>query len=177
MRSAVFLDRDGVLNKAIVSEEGLPLPPRLPAEFEIPTGVPEACSMLRKAGLLLICVTNQPDIARGTADLDLVHWVNTQVRHMCGLEDVLVCPHDDSDHCDCRKPKPGLIFRGARSFNVDLAKSFMIGDRYRDVEAGKAAGLRTVLIDYGYPERAPQQAPDFVASSFVEAVDWIMRQL
>lgn len=174
MRSAVFLDRDGVLNKAILSEKGLPLPPRVPSEFEIQAGVPQACSMLRKAGLVLICVTNQPDIARGTADLDFVRWVNAQVKQACDLEDVFVCPHDDSDHCDCRKPKPGLIFQGARTFNVDLAKSFMIGDRYRDIEAGKAAGLRTALIDYGYPERAPQQAPDFVASSFLDAANWVM---
>lgn len=176
MRSAVFLDRDGVLNAALLDEKGLPIPPRLLSEFCIPPDVPGACAELRAAGFALICVTNQPDIARGSADRAFIDWVNGQVKVTCGLDDVFICPHDDNDRCNCRKPKPGLILQGAEAFNVDLSQSFMVGDRYRDIEAGKAAGLSTVLLDFGYPERTPAQPPDFVTTTFAEAAAWILFQ-
>lgn len=175
MRPAVFLDRDGVLNVALLDQKGLPVPPRLPAEFSIPLDVPRGCAALRAAGFALICVTNQPDIARGTADGSFVEWVNSKVSARCGLHGVFVCPHDDIDGCNCRKPKPGLILQGARAFDVDLAQSFIVGDRYRDIEAGRAAGLRTVLLDFGYPERAPASPPDFVTTTFAEATAWILK--
>jgi D-glycero-D-manno-heptose 1,7-bisphosphate phosphatase len=175
MRPAVFLDRDGVLNAALLDEKGRPLPPRLPSEFRIPTDVPGACADLRAAGFALVCVTNQPDIARGTADRGFVDWANGEIAVACGLEGVFVCPHDDIDRCDCRKPKPGLILQGAKAFDLDLTRSFMVGDRYRDIEAGKAAGLQTILLDFGYPERAPTQPPDFVTTTFSRATTWILR--
>lgn len=174
MRRAVFLDRDGVLNAAILDGNGRPRPPASPEEFIIPPCVPGACAKLRAAGFLLVCVTNQPDLARGRAVRTFVDWANREVENACGLQAVLVCPHDDGNNCDCRKPKPGLIHRAARTFGIDLAQSFMIGDRYRDIEAGQAAGLRTVMLDYGYPERPPMQPPDFACKAFDDAAAWIL---
>lgn len=175
MRPAVFLDRDGVLNVALLDERGRPLPPRARSEFAIPADVPGACAALKAAGFALICVTNQPDIARGTADTPFVEWVNGEVARICGLDALYVCPHDDADDCDCRKPKPGLLFRGAHAFDIDMTRSFMVGDRFRDVEAGQAAGVMTVFIDYGYPERAPARPADHRVASFAEAAAWILQ--
>lgn len=171
---AVFLDRDGVLNRAMRDAKMRPLPPRSRAEFEILPGVVEACARLKRAGFTLICVTNQPDIARGTADVAFVDWVNAEVAAACGLDQLRVCPHDDADDCPCRKPKPGMLVDAATEFRLDLARSVMIGDRFRDIEAGQAAGCRTILVDYGYPERAPSRPPDLVVGSLAEAADAIL---
>jgi D-glycero-D-manno-heptose 1,7-bisphosphate phosphatase len=176
MRPAVFLDRDGVLNATLFNDRGLPIPPRSESELRIPDEVPVACAELRAAGFALICVTNQPDIARGTVERSVVDGINDRVSVACGLDAVFVCPHDDSDGCDCRKPRPGLIFDGATTLNIDMPESFLVGDRYRDIEAGKAAGLRSVLLDFGYPERAPRCPPDFRAKTLMEAAEWILRQ-
>lgn len=174
---AIFLDRDGVLNAAMLDSRGRPLPPRSRTEFSVPDGVPTGCAALKGCGFKLICVTNQPDIARGTGDVDFVDWVNAEVTRICALDALYVCPHDDADGCDCRKPKPGMLLRGQRDFGVDLAASFMIGDRFRDVEAGQAAGVRTVFLDFGYPEPRPVRPPDFSCSSFEEAVAWILQRV
>jgi D-glycero-D-manno-heptose 1,7-bisphosphate phosphatase len=174
-RAAVFLDRDGVLNAAILDPAGRPLPPRSRGEFRIPDDVPQACAALKAAGFAIICITNQPDIARGSADVDFVEWVNGEVQRVCDLDALYVCPHDDADGCDCRKPKPGMIHRGEREFGIDLVHSFMVGDRYRDIEAGQAAGVRTVFLDFSYPERSPMRPADFTTDSFTAAVAWILR--
>jgi histidinol phosphatase-like enzyme len=88
---------------------------------------------------------------------------------------VLTCYHDDADHCECRKPRPGLIKRAAQQHGIDLSHSFLIGDRWRDVDAGKNAGCKTILIDRGYTERAPAFAPDVCVESLSGAVDWILK--
>jgi D-glycero-D-manno-heptose 1,7-bisphosphate phosphatase len=154
-RRAVFLDRDGVINRAIV-RGGKPHPPPDLAGLRILPGVREACRSLREAGFLLILVTNQPDIARGTADPKEVSAVHAHLQHYLRLQDVKTCPHDDDADCDCRKPKPGLLQRAARDWNIDLAASYIVGDRWRDVEAGQRAGCRALFIDYDYRERRPE---------------------
>ena len=166
-RQAVFLDRDGVLNVAMV-RNGRPYPPASLAELKFCPGVEEACAQLKRAGLLLVMVTNQPDIARGTATIDEVNEINRVIQTRLELDDVRVCPHDDSDCCDCRKPKPGLLITAARDLGIDLQSSFMVGDRWRDVAAGHAAGCRTVFIDHGYAERRPEN-PNLVATSLAAA--------
>jgi transaldolase len=171
-RRAVFLDRDGVLNAAHVSD-GVPHPPATVDDVALLPGVTDACRMLRDAGFLLVCVTNQPDIARGTVSADEVARINASLREQLGLDAVLVCPHDDGDGCDCRKPHPGLITSAAQTLSIDLAASVMVGDRWRDVEAGRRAGCRTVLIEHAYGERRTEQ-PDLVALSLLEAVPWIL---
>jgi len=176
LKRAVFLDRDGVLNEAII-KDGKPYPPQTAAEVRIVPGAAEALQRLKRRGLALIVVTNQPDVARGTQTAEAVRAIGERLRRELPLDEILVCAHDDGDGCDCRKPKPGLILEGAARFGVDLAHSFLIGDRWRDIEAGQAAGCRTVWIDRGYRERAPERAPDARVSSLGEAVDWIVTRI
>jgi D-glycero-D-manno-heptose 1,7-bisphosphate phosphatase len=174
MRRAVFLDRDGVLNRAIV-RAGRPYSPATPAELEILPGVPEACDALKQAGFALVVVTNQPDVARGTQSRGQVEAANALIIRRVPLDDVRVCYHDDGDGCSCRKPRPGLLLEAARDLGIDLARSFMVGDRWNDVEAGRRAGCRTVLIEHGYLEPAPE-SPEHRAASLREAADWILAQ-
>jgi len=172
-RPAVFLDRDGVLNAALVSA-GLPGSPREAGELQLLPGVEEACAQLADAGLVLIVVTNQPDIARGLVDPTVVDSLNGQLRKSLALNDVIVCPHDDGDACACRKPKPGMLLEGASRWDIDLSRSVMVGDRWRDIEAGRAAGTRTVFVDRAYDEPAPEH-PDLTVNELHESVPWIIQ--
>jgi D-glycero-D-manno-heptose 1,7-bisphosphate phosphatase len=173
-RRAVFLDRDGVLNEPVVID-GIPVPPDRAQDVVLTPGVEQACEALRQAGFLLIVVTNQPDIARGTRERAVVEAINDDLRRRLGLDDVRVCPHDDSDNCPCRKPKPGLILAAASGWRVDLTRSVMVGDRWRDIEAGRGAGCRTVLLARDYDERRSPGA-DLVVRTLLEAVPWILAQ-
>jgi len=169
---AIFLDRDGVLNRALV-RGGLPYPPRDLAEVEILPGVTEALLALKAAGFILITVSNQPDVARGILKRDTVDSINAYLGERMPMDRFIMCYHDSGDECACRKPKAGMLHAGALEFNVDLNRSYMVGDRWRDVEAGKNAGCKTVFIDYGYDERQPE-AYDFVAGSLLEAAQIIL---
>ena len=169
--SAVFLDRDGVLNRPIV-RDGRPYPPATLEEFSILPGVPEACEVLSQAGFVLLVVTNQPDIARGVQDRGVVDEIHEYLLRTLPIAAVYVCPHDDADGCQCRKPGPGMLLEAARDRNLNLASSVMVGDRWRDVEAGQRAGCRTVFVDRGYSEPAPVN-PDAIVSDLGEAADWI----
>jgi D-glycero-D-manno-heptose 1,7-bisphosphate phosphatase len=153
-RVAVFLDRDGVLNAPIV-RDGVPHPPSTQRDFTLLPGVPEACQSLREAGFVLLVVTNQPDIARGVQERSVVDGFHDFLRQTLPIDEVYLCPHDDRDGCECRKPSPGMLLRGAQDRNVDLSRSFMVGDRWRDIEAGHRAGCHTVYIDRGYTEKPP----------------------
>lgn len=175
MVRAVFLDRDGVLNRALL-RKGLPHPPDTVAELEILDGVPEALDRLRAAGYRLIVVTNQPDLARGTQSRENLEAIHAALRKRLAVDEIRVCPHDDADGCGCRKPRPGMLSEAAAEQGIDLAGSWMVGDRWRDIDAGHAAGCRTILIDYRYPERAPSRAPDYVCHSLEEAADWILTE-
>lgn len=150
-KRAVFLDRDGVLNKPRVVN-GLPYPPRTAAEVELTDGIVDTLHRLKAAGFVLIVVTNQPDVARGTLRMDEVEAVHARLAELLPLDAFYCCPHDDADACACRKPKPGMLLEAARAWGIDLAASFMVGDRWRDIDAGNAAGCTTVFIDYGYRE-------------------------
>ena len=176
LKRVVFLDRDGVLNEAIV-RDGKPYPPQTAAEVRMAPGAAEALQRLKSRGLALIVVTNQPDVARGTQTAEAVNAIGARLRRELPVDEILVCMHDDGDGCDCRKPKPGLILEGAARFGADLARSFLIGDRWRDIEAGQAAGCRTVWLDRGYHEREPAQPADARVRSLGEAVEWIVGQI
>jgi D-glycero-D-manno-heptose 1,7-bisphosphate phosphatase len=170
----VFLDRDGVLNR-VVLRGGKPYPPPSPREVEIPPDAPAALAALRAAGLLLVCVTNQPDVARGTQRRETVEAINETVRAALRLDDVLVCFHDDADDCGCRKPRPGLLVEAAARHGIDLGSSFMIGDRWKDIEAGRRAGCAAILIDGGYAETArADRPPDRTVRTLAEAAEWIL---
>jgi D-glycero-D-manno-heptose 1,7-bisphosphate phosphatase len=160
---AVFLDRDGVLNRTAI-RDGKPCPPASALELHILPGVPEALQALRAGGYRLVVVTNQPDVARGTMARESVEGIHQRLTRELALDAILTCFHDDSDECSCRKPKPGLLLKAAEDFGIDLGRSFMIGDRWRDVEAGRRAGCRTFFIDYGYLEKQPGCCDTRVAS-------------
>lgn len=173
MRRAIFLDRDGVLNRAIVVH-GKPHPPASLAEFELLPGAGAACEELHKAGFLLVVVTNQPDVARGTQRREVVEAINQALRSSVPIDDIRVCYHDDRDQCDCRKPLPGLLVQAARDLQIDLSASYMIGDRWKDIESGRNAGCKTILIDCGYQEDMPS-SPNHRVRSLAEVPDWILR--
>ena len=175
MRSAVFLDRDGVLNRAPVVD-GVPRAAARVDELEIFDEAREGCRALRDAGFLLICITNQPEIARGGVDPAQVEAINERLAAELELDEVVVCPHDDADGCDCRKPKPGMILDAAERHGIDLERSFTVGDRWRDVEAGRAAGTRVLFVDHGYDE-ALRSEPDHTAADLAEAAAWIVARL
>jgi D-glycero-D-manno-heptose 1,7-bisphosphate phosphatase len=170
-RRAVFLDRDGVLNGAVLRAGG-PHPPGA-LSVEILPGVPEGCRDLASAGLLLIGATNQPDVARGTLSRQDVLRVNRLLLGRLPLLEIRTCFHDDADGCACRKPKPGLLVEAAREHDVDLGRSFMVGDRWSDVAAGAAAGCSTVLIATPYSGRE-RCAPDQEVADLREAARWIL---
>lgn len=153
-RSAIFLDRDGVLIRTSV-RDGVPHPPASLDEMEILPGVPEALRRLSEAGYALIVVSNQPDVARGTQSRAVVEQINDALRRALPLEAVYVCYHDNADRCACRKPAPGLLLQAAADHNIDLLSSFMVGDRWSDIVAGERARCRTLLIcrSYSQPER------------------------
>ena len=173
MRPAVFLDRDGVLNEPVV-RDGKPYPPERPADLVVSPGADEAVRALRAAGFVLVVVTNQPDVARGTMPRATVDAINARLRAELPLDDVLVCAHDDADGCDCRKPRPGLLRAGAERHGIALGRSYLVGDRWRDIEAGTAAGCRTVLVDRGYAERPASTVPHARVASVLEAARWII---
>jgi D-glycero-D-manno-heptose 1,7-bisphosphate phosphatase len=173
-KQAVFLDRDGVLNRAVI-REGKPYPPAGVEEMEILPGVPEALSALKAVGFLLVVVTNQPDVARGKTPRVLVASMNARLKSELPLDEVLCCFHDDVDQCDCRKPKPGLLLAAAQVLGIDLKTSFMVGDRWRDIEAGTLAGCKTMFIDYGYVEKQPVSF-DFRVGSLLEAAQIILKK-
>jgi D-glycero-D-manno-heptose 1,7-bisphosphate phosphatase len=171
---AVFLDRDGVLNQAVV-RNGKPHPPASAAELVLAPDAETALRELKAQGFLLMVVTNQPDVAKGITTRAAVEEINRKLTSKLPVDDVFVCFHQDMDQCDCRKPKPGMILEGARKHNVDLAESFMVGDRWRDVEAGQNAGCRTVFLDGGYEEQQPARPADVRVHTLREAADWILQ--
>jgi D-glycero-D-manno-heptose 1,7-bisphosphate phosphatase len=175
VKSAVFLDRDGVLTEASVVD-GVPQSPRLASEMRILPEAAPACEALRTAGLALVCVTNQPEIARKTLDPAELKTMNEILQRALGLDEVVVCPHDEGDRCDCRKPLPGMITAAAERHGINLAASFTVGDRWRDVDAGRAAGTATVFIDRGYDE-ALREEPDVVVGGIQEASEWIIERI
>jgi len=175
LRRAVFFDRDGVLNDAVVVE-GRPYPPASAAEVRIAAGAPEALAELKAAGFVLICVTNQPDVARGKQTHEAVAAINARLREALPLDEILVCPHDDADGCVCRKPAPGLLIQGAARHDIHLPGSFMVGDRWRDTLAGHRAGCRTVLIDYGYQESWSGPPPHHTTTTLADAAAWILKE-
>ena len=149
MKSAVFFDRDGVINKVIL-RYGQPFSARHFDEFELVEGVREVLQAFRKEGFINIIVTNQPDIARGLMKKEELEKMHVLIREELPVDVILVCPHDDNDNCNCRKPKPGLLLKAAKERNIDLHSSFVIGDQWKDMEAGKNVNCSTILIDYPY---------------------------
>jgi D-glycero-D-manno-heptose 1,7-bisphosphate phosphatase len=173
MARAVFLDRDGVINRSVI-RDGKPFPPESLSTLEVYMGVAEALAKLRHAGFLLIVVTNQPDVARGTQTREKVEAMHAELMAKLPLDEVMTCYHD-GDACNCRKPKPGALEEAKRRYNIDLERSFMfmVGDRWRDIEAGQRVGCTCVFVDHGYSERQPVQ-PYARVASLAAAAEWIL---
>jgi len=171
---AIFLDRDGVVVRAPVVE-GRPYSIGRVDELELESGAFEACAALRDAGFLLVVVTNQPEVARGTVSRAAVDEIHARLFELLPLDDIRVCPHDDADGCACRKPKPGMLLDAAREHRIALERSFLVGDRWRDVGAGRSAGCTCVFLDREYSERMPER-PDVTVWDLDDAVAWILAQ-
>ncbi len=172
---AVFLDRDGVINAAVV-RNGKPYPPDCLTAVAILPGVGRALRDLKRAGFAVIVVSNQPDVARGAQCREAVEEINAMLAAQLPIDQFATCYHDDRDGCACRKPRPGLLLQAAAERGIDLGASFMVGDRWRDVDAGRQAGCKTILLDYGYAERGPAAPPDATFSSLAEASQWILQR-
>jgi D-glycero-D-manno-heptose 1,7-bisphosphate phosphatase len=174
LRRAVFLDRDGVINRPLI-RDGKPYPPRNLQEFEILPGVVESCALLKELGFLTIVATNQPDVGRGTLKREAVETVHDQLSRLLSIDRIMACYHAGTaygDPCECRKPRPGMLIRAATEMGIDLEKSFMIGDRWRDMDCGSGAGCTTIFVDWGYGESLRRQ-PDYSVSSLLEAAKLI----
>jgi D-glycero-D-manno-heptose 1,7-bisphosphate phosphatase len=175
-RPAVFLDRDGVLNRAVV-RDGIPFPPAELSQFEIEPDAADGCARLKEAGFILVVVSNQPDVGRETQKREVVEAMHEELRRAIpSLDAIEVCYHAGASHgepCECRKPKPGMLLRAGSAHGIDLKQSFLIGDRWRDVDCARAAGCRAVFIDRKYREPLRAQ-PDFAVATFSEAVAAIL---
>ncbi|HOV88836.1 MAG TPA: HAD family hydrolase [Candidatus Paceibacterota bacterium] len=172
-RRAIFLDRDGVINKAIIRAGGFSSPWSLD-EFEIIDEVEEVLKEFKKLEFLNIIITNQPDIARGNLLLRELEKMHQIILERLPVDDIQYCPHDDKDNCDCRKPKPGMILRAAQKWNIDLNHSYVIGDRWKDIKASKAAGCKAFLIRREY-NLDYQEDYDFEINNLKEVVEFIKK--
>lgn len=178
-RPAVFLDRDGTLNRQVI-RDGRPYPPQTLDEFELFPGVPEACAQLAAAGYVLVVATNQPDVGRGTQSQAVIDTMHAKLRRLVpAISHIEACYAPGLDKSAPpdrrRKPEPGMLLDAALLLGLDLGRAWMVGDRWRDIDCGKRAGVRTVFIDFGYAEEL-RAAPDFTVGSFVEAARIILAQ-
>jgi histidinol-phosphate phosphatase family protein len=181
-RPAVFLDRDGVLNEVRL-DDGMPRPPASVADLRLAEGAREALEGLRKAGFALVMVTNQPDVPRGATTRDAGEEINATLRARLPIDAVYVCYHDTPDDCDCRKPRPGMLRQAARDLGLDLGRSWLVGDRWVDVAAARAADVGSALVEQPYSWRPssdgappPDLRAEIVATSVSEAVDAILER-
>lgn len=172
---ALFLDRDGVLNRSLV-QDGKPFAPTLLTDFEFLPGVQEALSLAKSAGFMNIVVTNQPDISTGKINSKQFRLIQERCISELKIDAIKFCPHVEADHCDCRKPLPGMIVNAAKEYGIDISKSYMIGDRWGDIECGRAAGCKAnFFIDYGYHEKKPEP-PYTLVRNLGEAVQIILEE-
>jgi D-glycero-D-manno-heptose 1,7-bisphosphate phosphatase len=170
---AVFLDRDGVINANIVRNRK-PFAPTKLDEFHFLDGVDTAIRRLKDAGFLIVVVTNQPDVPNGITPRQTVEAMHAKIRASLPVDDIEVCFHTDGEDCPCRKPKPGMLLAAASKHGIDLKHSWMVGDRWKDIDAGLAAGCSTIFIDYGFIQDQPVRT-DTIVSSLVEATEHIMQ--
>ena len=176
-RRAVFLDRDGVVVRSVV-RDGKPYAVRRLEDLRLLPGAGGSIASLKKAGFLVIVVTNQPDIANGLISPEIVDEMHARLRTKLTIDDVRMCPHNSASGCDCRKPKPGMLLQAAADHNVNLGKSYMVGDRISDVLAGASAGCQSIFIDRHYAETKGQAiGTDMIERSLPSATRLILSHL
>lgn len=168
MNKAIFFDRDGVLNKSVV-KDGCPFPPSSLSELILTDSIEETCHCLRSLGYILIIITNQPDVARGKTSVEAVGEINEFLKKKLNLDSIYCCFHDDHDRCDCRKPLPGMLVQAQKKYDLDFESSYVIGDRWKDIQAGFIVGCKTIFIDYDYAEK--KIPSDFVIYSTKEIIN------
>ncbi len=172
MNRAVFLDRDGVINKVIL-KEGKAYSPRSISAFEFVADIVDVVTQLKKAGYFLIVVTNQPDIARGKLPKSELDQMTSRINDELAIDEIFICPHDDGDNCNCRKPKPGMLMAAKKKYRLDLKRSFLIGDGWKDMGAARNAGCPSILIDTEYNQEATS---DNRVKNIKEAAKLILKQ-
>lgn len=169
---AVFLDRDGVINKTIF-RMGKERAPYTLEEFDFIEGVVEAVTAFKEKGFLVIVVTNQPDVSRGWVAMEQVVLVNDFIKKRLPIDEIKVCFHTEKENCSCRKPRPGMLLEAAEKWKINLTSSFMVGDRLSDIEAGQSAGCRSILV--GLSNDPDQKIfPDHRCRDLSEACTWIL---
>ena len=175
MNKAIFLDRDGVIT---IPEfrDGRSYAVKTMVQFRIYSEVPLSLEMLKKAGYLLVIVSNQPDVGRGIISQEILNEMNSTLLTKLPIDLIKICPHVTSDECLCRKPKPGMLLEAAKALNISLSHSFMVGDRGSDIKAGKDAGCLTVFIDLGYTAEPKPNDQDYTCTSILQAAQWILRK-
>ena len=141
MNKGLFLDRDGVINKLVDNR-----PPWKISEIFIYEEIKNIINYSRSLDYIPIVITNQPDAARGDITYDLLNKINSSICKKLNLNNCYICDHPYDGVCECRKPKPGMIIKASKDINIDLNKSYMIGDREKDIEAGRRAGCKTISI-------------------------------
>ena len=146
MNKALFLDRDGIINYSILCH-GISQPPRNIAETKIILGIEIVLIYAIQQGFLPIVISNQPDVARGNQGKEVIEEINSYIKSKLPILDFFVCYHDNQDECSCRKPKSGLLYFAAKKYNIELWKSFMVGDRNKDILAGNNAGCKTIYVN------------------------------
>lgn len=167
---AVFLDRDGVINEVVFHDSGKPSSPWTLEEFKLIPGIKKPLEELSNIGFYIFIISNQPDVARGHIKKDVVEKINKIIYDNFPIKEILVCPHDEHHHCDCRKPKPGMIFILSKKWKIDIKESYLIGDNWKDIEAGKKAGCRTILLERHYNQSVEA---DYRTEDLESAVDMI----
>ena len=168
MRRAIFLDRDGVINRPIILQ-GKPYAPRVFNDFILYPDAIEVLQKFRERGYALIIVTNQPDVGHRLIDISEINKMHQYLRKLIDIEMIKICPHKQNEGCLCRKPKAGMLFDAAEKINIDLSASWLIGDRISDIQAGNKAGVRTVFIDRGYAETQGNIIEAEIVNSLEEA--------
>ena len=168
----IFLDRDGVICRTFI-RNGKPFAPRSLEEFKLMPNSRRSVMQLKQAGFIVVVVTNQPDIGNGFVNNEVINEMHQKLLEKTLVNDIIVCPHRQDYGCKCRKPEPGMLFTASEKYGIDLRKSFMVGDRASDIEAGEKAGCRTVFIDRHYSE-PPPPAPEAIVNSLQKAVKYIL---
>jgi D-glycero-D-manno-heptose 1,7-bisphosphate phosphatase len=168
---AVFLDRDGVVIETFV-RNGKPKAISQIKDLRIFPNVKEGIQKLVLSKFQIVVITNQPDVSRGITSLDQVELLHKKISELTGIRYFYTCIHSQNDNCACRKPKTGLLELAAKDLGIDLSKSFLVGDRWSDIEAGNKVNCKCYFIDYGYDERIPVGEFE-VVSSLYEAVQFI----
>jgi D-glycero-D-manno-heptose 1,7-bisphosphate phosphatase len=176
MNKAIFLDRDGVLNKTIF-RMGKERAPYTLEEFVLFDGVEHALKLLKNKEYLLIVVTNQPDVARGWVEMERVTEVNEKLKELLPLDEIKACFHTDKDNCHCRKPRPGMLIEAQKKWNINPHQSYMVGDNFTDIAAGVAIGCKTVLIGSAINDEDKYPSPHFRAKSLREWVEQHLTEL